>query len=493
MKTAKWVPAAFRRAFVGILFALLMFALVHAVVARSRIRSGATRPASSTGGAAGAAIDPGPRAGTPGAGGPVLHEGSRAAEQEAAIACIPGLAPPMLLLCEKAFLRFQEVNSVSGTISGEQGPGLGPTFNGNSCAMCHSQPAILGSAPSPRSPQHAVPNPQVALATHDRAQNAIPPFITADGPVREVRFTGDNRVHGLYTIAGRSDAHGCKQSQPDFDAQLAHDALRLRIPLGLFGLGLVEAVSELTLQRNLAASSSAALGIAGTFNRSSDDGMISRFGWKAHSKSLLAFAGESYNTEMGITNELFPEERDAEPGCTVNGTPEDATDPARTGSVSETNSDIQNFAIAMRLSAPPRPAIPSGIAQVSVTNGRIQFENIGCGNCHSPSLTTSTSNLDPVLSEVQIHPFSDFAIHHMGAGLADGISQGSAGPDQFRTTPLWGVGQRLFFLHDGRTSDVMTAVEAHASSGSEASTVIANFQNLAAIDKQDLLNFLRSL
>jgi CxxC motif-containing protein (DUF1111 family) len=81
----------------------------------------------------------------------------------------------------------------------------------------------------------------------------------------------------------------------------------------------------------------------------------------------------------------------------------------------------------------------------------------------------------------------------MGEGLADGISQGNAGPDQFRTSPLWGIGQRVYFLHDGRTSDLLQAIEAHASPGSEANAVIRLFNNLTTTQKQDLLNFLRSL
>jgi CxxC motif-containing protein (DUF1111 family) len=81
----------------------------------------------------------------------------------------------------------------------------------------------------------------------------------------------------------------------------------------------------------------------------------------------------------------------------------------------------------------------------------------------------------------------------MGTGLADGISQGNAGPDQFRTAPLWGIGQRLFFLHDGRTGDLGVAIEAHSSSGSEANTVLKNFNALSASQQQDVLNFLRSL
>jgi CxxC motif-containing protein (DUF1111 family) len=81
----------------------------------------------------------------------------------------------------------------------------------------------------------------------------------------------------------------------------------------------------------------------------------------------------------------------------------------------------------------------------------------------------------------------------MGNNLADGVTQGAAGPDEFRTAPLWGVGQRIFFLHDGRTSDLLDAVQQHASSGSEANGVIRNFNSLTPQQKQNLLNFLRSL
>lgn len=97
------------------------------------------------------------------------------------------------------------------------------------------------------------------------------------------------------------------------------------------------------------------------------------------------------------------------------------------------------------------------------------------------------------MSNVSYQPYSDFALHHMGAGLADGIVQGSAGSDQFRTAPLWGVGQRLFFMHDGRTSDLLLAIRTHSSNGSEANTVIRNFNSLSASQIQDVLNFLRSL
>ena len=458
-----------------------------------------------------AQTDPGPRAGPAGAGGyyPTLN----ASEQ---------------LFFTQALARFQEVDSVSGTMPGETGLGLGPTFNGNSCAMCHAQPAIGGSSPGLSSPQKSVPNPQVALATLHGANNNVPSFITPGGPVREARFIStnpsnasapaDGGVHGLYTIAGRSDAPGCTLQQPAFGAQLAANNVIFRIPTPLFGLGLVENTPDTTLAANLAANAQqkSALGISGKLNTSGNDGTVTRFGWKAQNKSLLVFAGEAYNVEQGVSNEVFPNERSAVSGCVFNATPEDSSN-LITGTISATSSDTVNFAAFARLSAPPA-AITATASQM---NGKTLFSTIGCALCHTPSLTTAQSVFTG-MSNQTYSPYSDFAVHHMGAGLADGITQGAAGPDEFRTAPLWGLGQRLFFLHDGRTSDLLAAIEAHSNSnqactsstntatssvngtpvtsqtqfqncGSEAAGVLAKFNQLSSSQKQDILNFLRSL
>jgi CxxC motif-containing protein (DUF1111 family) len=403
--------------------------------------------------------------------------------------------------------RFMETDSVSGSIAGELGRGLGPTFNGNSCAQCHAQPAIGGSSPGLTSPQNPVANPQVALAALDGALNAVPSFITANGPVREARFvknsngTLDGGVHDLYTVAGRSDALGCSLAQPDFDSALSADNVIFRIPTPTFGLGLVEATPDSALQDNLAATQSAraALKIFGNFNTSGNDGTITRFGWKAQNKSLLVFAGEAYNVEQGVSNENFPNERSAVSGCVFNTSPEDSTplvngNPSSPnfgmliGTTSEMSSDLLNFAAFMRMSAPPTPAPPTASTQ----RGAATFNSLGCSLCHSPSLTTGPSPITG-MSNVTYNPYSDFALHNMGTGLADGIRQGASGPNQFRTAPLWGLGQRLFFLHDGRTSDLLQAIAAHSSTGSEATLVIRKYNNLKPSQVQDLLNFLRSL
>jgi CxxC motif-containing protein (DUF1111 family) len=128
------------------------------------------------------------------------------------------------------------------------------------------------------------------------------------------------------------------------------------------------------------------------------------------------------------------------------------------------------------------------------------FVSVGCALCHTPTLTTgvsiasgSSTSPSAALSNQQANLFSDLLVHHMGKKLADGITQGSAGPDEFRTAPLWGVGQRIFFLHDGRTRDLVEAIEEHDSRGSEARQVIRKFNSVEAEDQQDLINFLRSL
>jgi CxxC motif-containing protein (DUF1111 family) len=462
-----------------------------------------------------AQTDPGPRPGPSGAGGPFEK-----------------LGVDELNLYWAARDRFKEVASVSGTI--ERGVGLGPRFNGNSCAGCHAQPAAGGSSPGPKSPQLSqlalrdgrlalVPqtNPQVGLAKLDRSSpggdQIVPAFVREDGPIRVVRFiakpdgTPDGSVHAIYTIAGRVDAPGCVLPQPDFAQEIVRKNVTFRIPTPTFGGGLIEAVPDPVLVANLgaAAKQKEELGIGGRFNRTVSDDTISRFGWKAQNKSLLLFAAESYIVEQGVTSEFFPDERDAAPGCQFNKLPEDTIKlqlpPGVTYQPSGFASDVVNFGAFMRLLAPPKPAAFDS----SAVAGSELFKSTGCALCHSPSLTTGASPFTG-MSNIQIHPYSDLALHHMGPGLADHISQGLAAGDEFRTAPLWGVGQRIFFLHDGRTNDLLTAIEYHASvdrncranlssstlneaCASEANAVVARFNALSTSQRQDILNFLRSL
>ena len=433
-----------------------------------------------------AQVDPGPRGGTPGAGGP-----------------LPSVAAntPVTILdfFNAGQDAFEDVEGVPD--------GLGPRFNALSCAECHSQPAVGGSSPAV--------NPQVAAASAAGATNVIPSFITINGPVLEARFrfipdtagnpqtnNPDGSVHPLFTIAGRVDAGACTSaviSQPNFTAAQANNNITFRIPSPVFGGGLIENIDEETLLAYRASLSGNALGITPNFNRNGNDGTISRFGWKAQNKSLELFSGEAYNVEMGVSNELSPQERPAgleakttglPAQCKLNATPEDHTNfnqPAV-----DTPSDVTKFAVFMRLLKAPVQEV-SGPNVSQIVNGEALFTEIGCAKCHKVQFTTGSSSITASLNNAPVKLFSDLAVHHMGTGLADNIQQGTAQGDQFRTAPLWGVGQRIFFLHDGRTTSLVNAITAHASTGSEANAVIANYNALSTANKQSIIYFLRSL
>ena len=388
--------------------------------------------------------------------------------------------------------------------------GLGATMNLDSCGGCHLQPAVGGTSPAL--------NPQVAFATQDGARNTVPSFITAKGPVREARFiknangTPDGGVHDLFTIAGRSDAPGCTIAQPDFEKELANRNVIFRIPTPLFGAGLIEQIPDGEILANRAKEAVrkneldiygrpnivlAGHAISGQANNNGNDGTVARFGWKAQNKSLLLFSGEAYNVEMGITNELFQTERDETPTCQFVAVPNTITDTAGETPVKAVSA-IEKFAIFSRFLAPPVPSHNTPGGADSIAQGRKFFADIGCALCHTPTFHTGNSAV-AALRNQPVNLYSDLLVHDMGPGLEDGVTQGQAGPREFRTAPLWGLGQRLFFLHDGRTSDLREAIQAHRSgsfltfNASEASAVIKNFNALQDSQKQDVLNFLRSL
>ena len=426
------------------------------------------------------AHDPGVRGGTGAAGG-----------------AIAGLTANQLAFFELGKAEFNEPEEVD--------EGLGARMNLDSCGGCHAQPAVGGSSPAV--------NPQVAFASKDGGTDRVPPFIRLNGPVREARLvrnpdgTPDGGVAALFTITGRTGAVGCHLDQPDFATQLSRRNVIFRTPTPVFGAGLIEQIEDSAILANQAASPTqkSQLGIhgraniavsgrtiSGVANRNGNDGTVTRFGWKAQNVSLLLFSGEAYNVEMGITSELFQNEREQDPDCYFANVPNDVQNMDALTALTGVTA-IQNFANFQRFLAPPRPSSTMPGGSSSISTGRTAFENTGCALCHTPTLRTSDTATILALRDQAANLFSDLLIHDMGVGLADGVSQGQAGPRDFRSAPLWGLGQRIFFLHDGRTSDLVEAIQAHQSDGSEANGVINRFNNLREDVKQDLLNFLRSL
>jgi CxxC motif-containing protein (DUF1111 family) len=432
-----------------------------------------------------AARDPGVRGGAAGAGAPIA-----------------GLTETELAFFNAGKDDFAEEEAVAD--------GLGPTMNLGSCAGCHLQPAIGGTSPPG--------NPQIAFATSNGAANTVPSFITLNGPVREARFvhnpdgTADGGVHDLFTIAGRADAPGCVLAQPDFEKELARHNVIFRVPTPLFGAGLIEQIPDQAILANQVEDaprkkSLKILGrpnivlaghtISGQANNNGNDGTVARFGWKAQNKSLLLFSGEAYNVEMGITNELFQTERVEASTCQFATVPNDVTK-TDGASLIDGISAIEKFAFFARFLAPPTPSPDTPGGADSIARGLELFGSTGCALCHTPTLNTRNTTV-AALRNQPVNLFSDLLVHDMGPGLADGVTQGQAGGREFRTAPLWGLGQRLFFLHDGRTSDLLVAIRAHQSGSfftgdpSEANAVVVNFDRLRESQKQDVLNFLRSL
>ena len=423
------------------------------------------------------AHDPGVRGGAPGAGTPIA-----------------GLTANQLAFFSAGLTNFGVIDSVSGTIS-NTGIGLGPRFNAESCAQCHAQPASGGSSPSV--------NPQVAAATDQGATNHVPSFITANGPVREARFPYtldlrhvDGGVHALFTITGRTDAPGCNIQQDDFRTAAREGDLIFRIPTPVFGGGLIEATSDAAILANMNANlnrniiwKSAVCPIpAATMAPSLDSaGRRKTNRWRSFPARPTTWRSASLtgcSTASALTRP---------PSCQFNATPEDSMNFDLDGTALP--SDITRFTMFMRFLDQPQPGQGSGSTQ----HGSQLFSQIGCALCHTASFTTGPSSV-AALNNIPANLYSDILLHHMGPNLADNVvSQGAAAGDQFRTAPLWGLGQRIFFLHDGRTSDLVQAIEYHFSNGnrqypsSEANGVVNNYNRLSPSDQQDLVNFLRSL
>jgi len=440
------------------------------------------------------ATDPGVRGGAAGAGGYVKNLNQYQAAMEVGI---------------KSFI--EEVNVVAGGTSTKR-VGLGARFDHNACTGCHAQPAGGGSS---------LPNnPLFSVYQLMGDQNVMPFFETPSGPTLVARFpyqsdlvTPDGHVHQLFTITGRTDAGTCNIQQPDFNTAASENNLIFRQTTPFFGGGYLEIIRDsdiiTNMNSNLALKQS--LGISGQPNYNADDGSINRFGWKAQKRSLMLFAGEAYNIEEGVSNEIFPNKTDETPGCTPpfplgppngngpHGVPDDRSDFA----VLPTQGylvpgDPERFGIFGRFLAAPTPGSCPGGNSSSCTNGQTQFNNVGCVLCHNTSFTTPKSSI-AALSNTTVNLFSDILVHHVGPCDADNVTQGQAGGDEFRTAPLWGAGQRYFFMHDGRTSDIVTAVEDHFCEGnaqypaSEANAVVNAFNALDPTNQQDLINFLRSL
>jgi CxxC motif-containing protein (DUF1111 family) len=369
-----------------------------------------------------------------------------AADSENLTSPLPHLTPQERAHFMAGLEDFLEVETVED--------GLGPVFNGKSCAECHAVPSVGGSEP----------NVGVARETRiGRLFNKV--FDPLDGSVSVNRGGGLLQQRAI-------NLPGCHLKGEVVPPEATFVSLRISTPL--FGAGLIEAILDATILANQSNGGRPNY----VFNPDTGGTELGRFGWKAQVATLHQFAGDAYLNEMGITNPSFPHENlpQGEPipsGCDTVADPEDD------------GSGVTAFTNFMRFLAPA----PRRPVTVQVQLGEQVFSQIGCASCHVPTMTTGPNSV-AALSNQRVNLFSDLLLHAMGAGLADGIEQGRAKGDEFRTAPLWGLSRRDRFMHDGGSNTIEKAILRH---GGEAQNARDRFGGLSPADHDALLAFLDSL
>jgi CxxC motif-containing protein (DUF1111 family) len=356
-----------------------------------------------------------------------------------------GLSGSLLAAFNAGKEEFEAVETVEG--------GLGPIFNDSSCVACHSAGATGGAS-------------AVTVTRFGRVTAGV--FDPLD-------------AQGGSLLQAKAIDPAVLEHVP---AQANVVARRLATPV--FGAGLIEAIDDQTLLD--VARRPQPDGVRGRAAMVTDvttgRNRVGRFGWKAQVATLLAFAGDAYSNEMGVTNRFFPTENAPNGNQALlalwDKVPEleDAVDPA-TGT-----SDIDHAADFMRYLAAP----PALRATASTLQGSRVFDQIRCTACHLPALVTGAHAV-PALSHQVVPLHSDLLLHDMGS-LGDGIAQGAARPREMRTAPLWGLRARGSFLHDGRATTVDAAIRAHEGEGAAARN---RYNALPPAQRQQLLDYLASI
>lgn len=453
---------------------------------------------------------------------------------------LPGVAGNFgdLTNFSNGLLNFQETESLNPASAASGPPGqLGPLFNNNSCASCHSNPARGGGGLALMEQRLSTGGPPVRIFAVDHmmfggpeqqaALGTIFPFGLESVPLGAQIGIPDNTASACQQV---EIARGFSPNLPMCVAGSANDTgltgtptcIAHRQSLPLFGDGLVEATSDQTFMAIAASEPPAIRGIArmvtdlnnfdGPANEVSASTLaalgtphVARFGWKDDFVTLIGFSADAYLNEIGITSDLNSQPNTTcalgvqEYGVTLQTAddPEDSVDASG-------RADIDRFTDFMRALRPPPQLTPTP----SALAGRLLFSQIGCAGCHTPSITTASNpasflapsvngtpvsaNVNNALANVTYHPFGDFLLHDMGS-LGDGVNDTASLPHDerlMRTMPLWGIRAREIFLHDGRATDLPTAISLHDGQGAAAA---AAFNALSAQQQTNLIGFLNTL
>jgi CxxC motif-containing protein (DUF1111 family) len=365
--------------------------------------------------------------------------------------------------------------------------GVGPVETDGACKRCHGTPVLGGGS--------------VRLLTFfgKTAGGTFDPLLSEGGLLLQPLSNAAFIPGGVCTLPGE---------QIPLDA----NSVERRIAPPVFGFGLIDAISDTDIINEAAneLANDQLEGIHGTANivttyYQNPEHTVGRYGKKSQIANLVEMAAFAFAHDFGITNPIFqnedlPQGGPIPPECIENSlTPNNSN----SGSGGQGMFPLSHF---MRYLAPPIPAAPTP----QIIAGQVVFTTIGCNECHKPSYQTpanvsvrtdlaGTMIASPALSNQTVGLYSDLLVHDMGISLRGKIPNGyamtqNATITQWRTVPLWGLSVRTKYLHDGRASDLNTAILAHSLDGKgEAAVVIGRYKTLTPTDQSNLMAFLNSL
>ena len=380
--------------------------------------------------------------------------------------------------------------------------GLGPTFIADACSVCHVQ------AGRGRTLDNAVITQQLLrLSVPGEGTHGAPKLHPHYGD--QIQVTGvsvglkENRKPGeadvfidwLYHQVTLADGTEVELRKPQLRIEnLAFGPLEpdvmfsLRNTQAIFGLGFLEAVPQANLQA--IAQRQKTQGLNGRINYVRDDikrtEAVGRFGWKAAQPSIRQQTATAFLGDMGVTSSLYIEEN-----CPTVQTLCLAMPPGNRPELLDYNWDQLEFWQAALAPPPPRNK-----ESAQVQRGQILFEKAGCSQCHLPEMKTGDYPLLPVIANTTFSAYTDLLLHDMGEELADGRPEFMAGPRDWRTAPLWGIGlsQQVNgstnFLHDGRARNLLEAILWH---GGEAKKARDTFASMLKDERDVVLQFVNSL
>ncbi len=377
---------------------------------------------------------------------------------------VPGLTDQQLLLHLRGDEKFAETFGVED--------GLGPIFNSTGCETCH-----IGDGKG-----HPLTSLQ-RFGRYNASDGTWDPLLEHGGPQLQNR-----------AVPG---------SEPERVPDIANGLTTL-LPPQVVGLGYLEAVTDGALLALSDPTDVDGNGISGVPNYipapdffqpqphhvsrtiSGTTHYIGRFGRKAGAIDLLHQTVLAYVNDIGITSDFITD--DPVNRQTVGRLTGDNVADPEIGS--DTVHDVVFYIQTLKVPTRRNPGHPQ------VKAGEVLFSSIGCADCHIPTLTTGPSPI-AALANQTIHPYTDLLMHDMGPGLDDNYVEGTAGPSEWRTTPLWGLGLsadsqggRPFFMHDGRAETLEQAIAEH---GGEAAASRDAFEALDSGQKDQLITFLESL